>query len=299
MLINESNLDLVYKGFKASYTDAYLAAEVNWDKIAMTVASSGSEETYGWIGAVPQLREWIGPRHVKGLMAHAFTIRNRKFESTVAIPRDNISDDKLGVFKPAFQLMGQGARTHPEELIFALLAAGFETQCFDGQNFFDTDHPSKDKDGNPVTVSNMDATGGGAAWFLLDTSKPVKPIIWQEREKYEFTQLTRADDTNVFINDEYLYGVRARVNAGFGLWQLGYGSVNDLTEANYAAARAAMMNFRSDEGRLLGIKPTALVVPPALEDAALHLLNTETKDGGGSNPYKATADLIVTPWLEA
>ena len=51
------------------------------------------------------------------------------------------------------------------------------------------------------------------------------------------------------MNDEFLYGVRARVNAGFGLWQLGFGSKDALNEANYAAARAAMMGFKSDGGR--------------------------------------------------
>lgn len=57
-----------------------------------------------------------------------------------------------------------------------------------------------------------------------------------------------------------------------------------------------MMGFKADGGRVLGVKPTTLMVPPSLEDAALHLLNTETNDGGGSNPYKGTAELIVTPY---
>ena len=70
-----------------------------------------------------------------------------------------------------------------------------------------------------------------------------------------------------------------------------------LNEANSAAARAAMAELTADGGRKLGITPTVLVVPPALESAALHLLNTETKDGGGSNPWKGTAKLIVCPWL--
>ncbi len=83
MIINSRNLALVYEGFKSVYTDAYLEAPVDWDKIAMTVPSSGAEETYGWLGQFPQLREWIGPRVVKNLAAHAFAIRNRKFESTV------------------------------------------------------------------------------------------------------------------------------------------------------------------------------------------------------------------------
>ncbi len=47
MLINSQNLDLVFKGFKSVYSDAYLQAPMHWDKIAMTVPSSARDETYG------------------------------------------------------------------------------------------------------------------------------------------------------------------------------------------------------------------------------------------------------------
>jgi phage major head subunit gpT-like protein len=295
LLINSQNLDLVFKGFKAVYSDAYLQAPAHWDKIAMTVPSSARDETYGWLGQFPNLREWIGPRVINGLKAHGFTIANRKFESTVSVPRDTISDDRLGVFKPMFSEMGQLARRHPGELIFDLLKLGFATTCYDGQYFFDTDHPVE-LAGGLASVSNMQA-GAGPAWFLLDTSRTVRPVIWQEREAYEFQSITDAADQHVFINDEYIYGIRARVNAGFGLWQLAFGSKAALDETNYAAARAAMMDFRSDSGRILGVSPSVLVVPPAIESAALHLLNTETKNGGGSNPWKGTAELIVTPYV--
>lgn len=296
MIINGETLELIFKGFKATYTDAYLAAPTHGDKIAMTVPSAGREETYGWLGNFPNMREWIGPRHVKNLAAHGFTIKNRKFESTIEVNRDDIADDKIGVYKPAFSEMGQASKRHPEELIFGLLASGFATTCYDGQNFFDAEHPVKDEGEGEVLVSNMQ-DGAGPAWYLLDTSRGVRPLIWQEREKYEFQQITGANDQHVFINDKYLYGIRARVNAGFGLWQLAFGSKATLDATNYAAARAAMMGFTADGGRKLGVTPTYLVVPPELESAALHLLNTETKDGGGSNPWKGTAELIVTPYL--
>ncbi|MDT8855931.1 Mu-like prophage major head subunit gpT family protein [Paracoccaceae bacterium Fryx2] len=297
MIINSQTLDLAFRGFKTVYSDAFAAAPAHADKIAMTVPSASRDETYGWLGMFPRLREWVGGRYVNGLKAHGFTIANRKFEATVSVGRTDIADDKLGLFKPMFAEMGQDSRRHPEELVFGLLKAGFTTNCFDGQNFFDTDHPVElDAGAAPVLVSNMQA-GSGAPWFLLDTSRAVRPIIWQEREKYEFQSITGANDQHVFMNDEYIYGVRARVNAGFGLWQLAFGSKADLTEANYAAARAAMMNFKSDGGRILGVPPTVLVVPPSLESAALHPLNTETKDGGGSNPWKGTAELIVTPYV--
>lgn len=94
------------------------------------------------------------------------------------------------LFKPMFWDMGQAARRHPEELVFGLLASGFTTNCYDGRLFFDTDHPVTDATGATVQVSNLQG-GAGTAWYLLDTSRAIRPIIWQEREKYEFQQLTR------------------------------------------------------------------------------------------------------------
>ncbi len=76
----------------------------------------------------------LGPRIIKNLMAQDFTIKNRKFEATLGVKRDSISDDKLGLFKPMFAEMGQGARRHPEELVFGLLKSGFTSACYDGQN---------------------------------------------------------------------------------------------------------------------------------------------------------------------
>lgn len=38
-------------------------------------------------------------------------------------------------------------------------------------------------------------------------------MIWQERTGYEFQAITAGNDQHAFINDEYIYGVRARVNA--------------------------------------------------------------------------------------
>lgn len=297
MIVNSQALDLAFKGFKTVYTDAYSKAQTHHDKIAMTVPSVSRDETYGWLGQFPQMREWLtGDRQVKDLEAHSFTVTNRKFESTVGVKREDIADDRLGVFKPMFAEMGHLAALHPEELIFGLLKGGFASLCFDGQNYFDTDHPSKDEGGNVVTVSNM-VDGAETPWYLLDTSRAVRPLVWQERERYDFQQVTAPNDAQVFMTDQYLYGVRARVNAGFGLWQMAYASKAALTPENYAAARAAMQEFRGDSGRILGVRPTVMVVPPSLEDAALHVLNTETKDGGGSNPWKGTAELIVTPFV--
>jgi phage major head subunit gpT-like protein len=43
------------------------------DKIAMTVPSVSKDESYGWLGQFPSMREWIGPRQVKNLAANECT----------------------------------------------------------------------------------------------------------------------------------------------------------------------------------------------------------------------------------
>jgi phage major head subunit gpT-like protein len=58
-------------------------------------------------GSGPNLKE---RGHIGNLVANGFTIKNRKFESTLEIDRDDIADDRLGVFKPMFSEMGQAAR---------------------------------------------------------------------------------------------------------------------------------------------------------------------------------------------
>lgn len=62
-------------------------------------------------------------------------------------------------------------------------------------------------------------------WFLLCTNSFLKPFIYQERKKIKLTALTRETDENVFMRDEYIWGADGRSNAGYGFWQMAYGSI--------------------------------------------------------------------------
>lgn len=70
-------------------------------------------------------------------------------------------------------------------------------------------------------------TGAQAqAWFLLDTKRPIKGVILQQRADVpvEFTALESTSGSEAaFMRDRYHYGVRARYNVGYGLWQAAYG----------------------------------------------------------------------------
>ena len=297
LTINRANLNDMFRGFKALFQGAFDGAESQWGKVAMLVPSSTAEEKYAWLGAVTRFREWLGDRVIQNLMTYDYTIRNKSYENTVGVDRDDIEDDRLGVYAPMFQQMGMDSKQHPDELVFALLKAGFTTLGYDGQYFFDTDHPVLGVDGAVTSVSN---TGGGAGngWFLIDDTKAIKPIIYQKRKDYEFVSMDASNDEAVFTRKQHRYGIDARCNVGFALWQLAYGSKAALDAASYGAARTALMGVKGDNGKALGVRPTLLVVGPSNEKAGLDVLQAERLANGATNVYRNTAKLIVTPWLD-
>lgn len=292
MIINTASLAALFIGFNSSFQKGLSSqADPDWKKIAAAVPSSTSKNLYAWLERWPKMRRWVGDRLIKALKAHSYEVENLDYESTVGISANAIKDDVLGSYKPMFEMEGFAAANHPAELLFALLAAGNSTLCYDGQYFLDTDHPV-----GTGTVANF-AAGGSNLWALMDTNWPIKPLIFQEREKYKMVSLTRETDENVFMRNELLYGVTARVAAGYGFWQMCYGSTDTLNVTNFNAAIAAMLAFKDDEGRALGIDPNILVVGPSNRAAALALVKTERDAAGASNVNFKAVDLLVTTHL--
>ncbi len=296
MLINAANLDALRVGFKTTFQGALGQASQDWQRIATVVPATTKEQKYGWLGKVPNVREWIGPRAVQNLMQHDYAIKEKALELTIGVDRDDIETDNLGIYAPLFAEMGLSTGSEWAKMVYAQLKNGFTTNCYDGQFFFDTDHPVLDEAGAVTTVANTDG-GSGPAWFLLDVSRAIKPIILQKRKEFEFVSMDRVTDEVVFTNKEFRYGADARGNTGYGFWQMAWGSKQTLDAAHYATARGALMGMKGDYGRPLGIMPNLLVVPPTLESAARKILNAEYGPGGETNEWKGTAELLVTPWL--
>ncbi len=296
MIINSGNLKTLNVAFKAAFAQAFADALVDYDQIVLEVKSTTATEEYGWLGQTTGFREWIGDRVIQNLKQHGYSIKNRTFENTVGVPREAIEDDQYGVYTPLMAQLGQDAKEHPAELVYALLKDGFNQKCYDGQNFFDTDHPVLNKAGVEQSVSNFQG-GSGTPWFLLDTTRMIRPILLQKRKPYNFVAKNQETDENVFTRKEFVYGVDARLNVGFGLWQLAYASKQTLDATNFSAAYAAMQGLKGDNERPLGIRPKLLVVPPTLREAALEVVKAERNAAGATNINRDVVDVLVTPWL--
>ncbi len=69
------------------------------------------------------------------------------------------------------------------------------------------------------------------SWYLLDTTRPMRGIILQQRSDVpvEFAALESAKGSDsAFFHDRFYYGVRARYNAGPGMWQTVFGGGIEL-----------------------------------------------------------------------
>lgn len=307
-------LDRLFVGFRNEFSAGLKMAESQYKKIAMTVPSTTAENVYGWLDQAPGFREWLNERVIKQMKTQGYSIKNRTWEDTVSISRDAFEDDNLAVYRPMFQRLGEAAACFPDQLVFQALADGHKSACYDGQNFFDTEHPvteNVDGTGKKNLVSNLFTLMVGAAgattaftgpgWYLMDcSSQVVKPIVFQERRAPELTAQTNPNQGDTFKSNVFVYGASMRCATGYSFWQLAQMMRAPLNSDMFWEAWQAITGRVADGGRPLGLRPTTLVVPPSLEKSATQLLEREftINDGGTTtNELKGKVELLVARWM--
>ena len=297
MIINNDALARLYTAFTAVFNAAFQETQTWYERVAMTVPASTRIMDYKFLLDFPMVREWMGDRQIGSLEPKAYQVETKDWEATIEVERNDIEDDQLGFYNPIVAALAQEARKHPEKLIADLMNNGFTTPCYDGKSFFATDHPV-----GSGTASNFGG-GTGTGWYLLETSRAIKPFIFQLRRAVQLVRMDRQDDEQVFMRKKFRYGVDYRGAAAYGLWQLAYANKESLNATNYATARTAMMSLANAEGRPLGIQPHLLLVPPSLEAQAREILQAQfiigdpTAGGSKTNIWQGTADLLVVPEL--
>ena len=315
MEVSSQNLAALFTGFDVVFQRGFEKPPSYHESLCSIVRSGSRQTTYPWLGRTTRFREWLGDRVVQALEAHSYTIANRNFEDTVSIDRNDIEDDSYGVYEPIIEQLGWDTKVHPDMLLFQMIKNSVNTPSsvvgYDGQPFFSATHPvgPQGRADADSSATNVNGTGSGPFWFLIDASRAIRPFIFQLRREYAVTRMSSVNDEGVFNRREFRYGVDGRANTGVGLWQLAYASNQDLSNpTNYGAARTAMRSLKTDAampfGTLASGKGVYLLVPPALEEVGRQLLNSEFMAGAGAsagvsttNIWRNSADLIVSEYL--
>jgi phage major head subunit gpT-like protein len=243
------------------------------------------------------MREWVNDREVQGLSDFpAYQLTNKKWELTIGVPRDDLEDDQYGLYLPIAEEMGFEGRNHKTELVFSALYNGDAAGAiaYDGLPFFSASHKASKEAAS--TYSNLTA-GGGERWVLIDDTRPLKPIIFQQRRDPVLVNKNKVDDDNMFWEDQAIWGMDGRYAAGYAFPQLAHMSKADLTEENLQAAITAMKKLKDGKGKKLAIKPSLLVVGPDNELKARKLLQHVAKANGESNIMLNSLKLHVSSFF--
>lgn len=248
------------------------------------------------------MRKWDG--QVVFDQVHDQLMRSIKIDKFVAGYEVNADDlrepSSTGLIQTHVLYAGELANAvmrHKNELVFDVLRNGVTLECFDGQNLFDTDHPSYDRFGKEKIVSNF--ITGSDPLFLMVNAGGVKPVLYQERESPKF-YTNEQDQFDLALNGHIKYFVTAERAVTPFMWHGVQACKGALTMENLQLMWERMQSLHKKNGTPMMQMPTHIVVPPSLTFAAKRLLSRELIVESGAaidNPWKGELQIMTSQWI--
>lgn len=141
MIINGATLEGLRVGLQTTFNNAFNTTESNWDQFVQRMPTTNDSESFNWLGGMPEVKQWVDDAQFETFEAFAYSVAIKKWQAGIQVTREDIVDDKLGAVLPRINDLGGVVRRHPGKLVWQKLNAGDASICYDGEYFFDTDHP--------------------------------------------------------------------------------------------------------------------------------------------------------------
>ncbi len=160
---------MTLSGIRPEFFKAFDGTKTYFQDLTTRIPSTTGKETHGFLGNVPQMREWGTGRVARGLFDEKFDVENLKYETTMEVDRDEISDDQTGAIMTRVREMAARAATHKDKLVSELLVngatAGFNS--YDGLTFFNAAHVTGESgsQSNILTPAAVDGDAPTTAEF--------------------------------------------------------------------------------------------------------------------------------------
>ncbi len=159
MKITQSDLDALRVNLSLTFNGAFNGTAAWWNRVAMYNPTTEKTGRMGWLANLPQMRELVGSRVMQNIAERSYDIVNKDRDLSLEIHRDQVETAIMGGFATPMRALGETAAKYPDKLIATLMQAGATSLCFDGQYFFDNDHPVSLSNSSLSTYSNVDASG--------------------------------------------------------------------------------------------------------------------------------------------
>lgn len=127
--------------------------------IGMLINSDQESETYRWLSALPAMREWLGGRNANRLEVQELIVRNKKFEASLEVMRDELRRDKTDQIQLRINELASRANQHWAKLLTETVEAGATTNSYDGTAFYGNAHAEGDSGTQDNDLTGAAATG--------------------------------------------------------------------------------------------------------------------------------------------
>lgn len=172
--LDSSKIEAAFVGYHKTFVDRLGKAASVHKRIATVVETDNIIDRQVWLTGMPKMRKWLGDKVLHKLRAESHPIITSPYEASIEVPKFDVMNDKLGLYRPKIDGMADAYDWALDELAIGMLAAGVQGVAlgatYDNQNLIDTDHTALSGGGpaqsNKVTGA-FSATTYNTGWTRL------------------------------------------------------------------------------------------------------------------------------------
>lgn len=254
------NTGLLTKGLRSEFFNRFEQTPTWYQELATRIVSNADREQYRWLGTVPRIREWGTGRLAQGLRTESYSIENLKYEATLEVDRDEISDDQTGQIRLRVAELAQRAATHKDYLLAQLLIHGAEAGWlgYDGVSFFSDAHESGGSgvQSNLLTASAEEADAPSVAEFKAAMEAAVAALLSVRDDQGEPMMLS-ATGLVAVVSPSLLFTAAEALNSAI---------VENRSNALHGLARVVALPWLTSRSRWYLLKTDGVIRPFIFQD---------------------------------
>jgi phage major head subunit gpT-like protein len=157
--INDATLQDLNKQLNAKWTAAFSSApQTQLSVLATQYTSTTASNHYAFMEAMGGWSQWNGARNFKDVASQQFEVKNKDFEMSIKMPKNQIEDDQIGMYVDLVPAMVAGWFKKQQSLIMEVLTSN--PLAYDGLALFGTTRTY-----GANTISNYTTSALTAATF--------------------------------------------------------------------------------------------------------------------------------------
>jgi phage major head subunit gpT-like protein len=154
-ITSSAQLKALEVGFATLYMSGFRMASPIAKRLATIKTSTTLENLMMYVGTLPRMTEWVGERTASTFSVYEHKVKNKDWQQMVPVSRNDIEDDVIGKYDELFSEMGRQSALLWDDVVAERLLAGESELTYDGQFYFDTDHPQDPAIASSPVQSNL------------------------------------------------------------------------------------------------------------------------------------------------